>query len=466
MANTVLTRRRGRPDVDMTEGNILRHLIGFALPLLVGNVFQQLYNTVDAWVVGNYVSKEAFSAVGTVGPIINTLIGFFSGLATGAGVVISQYYGAKKEDKVKDTVHTAAVMTLVLAAAFTALGLLMIDPMLSLTNTPDDVFPESRAYLTIYFAGLAGLMIYNMGAGILRAVGDSRRPFYYLVASAVVNIVLDLVFVLVFHMGVEGVAWATIISEAVSAILVLITLFRYPSCVRLRAKELRVDWPLLGKIIRVGIPAAIQLAITAFSNVFVQGYINYFGSDVMAGWTAYSKIDQVIFLPMQSLALAATTFVGQNLGNGRLDRAKKGVRVALLTAIAGTVLMAVPIIAFAPAFTAFFNDDPNVIAYGALFLRCLSPFYVTSCVNQVYAGALRGAGNSRAPMFILLGGFVAFRQLYLYLMANFICNEPLPIGMSYPAGWIACSIAMFIYYHVVPLDRTRLIDRAPTPPEA
>ena len=303
-------------------GSITRHLIQFALPLLAGNVFQQLYNMVDTWVVGNFVSNEAFSAVGTVGPIINMLIGFFMGLSSGAGVVISQYYGAHRPEKVRDTVHTAMVLTLVLCAVFTALGLALIPAMLDLMNTPAEVLPESTAYLSIYFSGITGLLIYNMGSGILRAVGDSRRLFYFLVVSAVLNTGLDLLFVIRFHMGVAGVAWATIIAQAVSAVLVLAVLMRTvlmrtDSCVRVELRRLRVHWDMLKKIVRVGIPAALQMAVTAFSNVFVQSYINHFGADCMSGWTAYTKIDQLMFLPMQSLALSATTFVGQNLGARR-----------------------------------------------------------------------------------------------------------------------------------------------------
>lgn len=442
----------------MTEGNIACHLISFAIPLLVGNIFQQLYNMVDTWVVGNYVSNEAFSAVGTVGPIINMLIGFFLGLSSGAGVVISQYYGAKKYDKVQDTVHTAFVMTLVLGIVFTGTGLAMTPFMLNFMKTPADVFPESKAYLTIYFSGMIGLMIYNIGSGILRAVGDSRRPFYFLVASAVINIILDLAFVLLFQMGVEGVALATVIAQGISAILVIITLMRSDSCIRLSFKRRKISWDMLRKIIRVGIPAALQMTITSFSNVFVQSYINNFGADYMSGWTAYSKIDQLIFLPMQSLALASTTFVGQNLGMNKVERAKKGVSMALMMAVASTIIMMIPVILFAPWLVGFFNDKAEVIACGTMLLRYITPFYVLCCVNQVYSGALRGAGNSKTPMIIMLGSFVVFRQIYLYIMANFISNEFLPIAMGYPAGWFVCSAATFIYYKHAKLSKSRLID--------
>ena len=453
-----LPSRLARRDVNMTQGSITRLIINFALPLMVGNLFQQLYNMVDTWVVGNFVSNEAFSAVGTVGPIVNTLIGFFTGLASGAGVVISQYYGAGREDKVRETVHTSIVMTLVLCVVFTGVGVGLTPAMLRIMKTPAEVMPESTAYLTVYFAGVSGLLLYNMGAGILRAVGDSQRPFYYLVVSALVNTGLDLLFVIRFQMGVKGVAWATIIAQAISAALVLRTLLREQSSIRLIPRELHMHWPMLGKIIRVGIPAALQLAVTAFSNIFVQSYINYFGADCMSGWTAYNKIDQLMFLPMQSVALAATTFVGQNLGIGNVERAKKGVRSALLISMVTTAILMAPVLLFAPDLTAFFNAKPEVIRYGTLLLRWLSPFYILCCVNQVYAGALRGAGNSQVPMILMLSSFVVFRQCYLYVMSHFICNEVLPIALSYPAGWIVCSVTTLLYYRGAKLDTTTLVN--------
>ncbi len=449
---------RKRGDVDMTEGSIIRHIIGFALPLLVGNIFQQLYNTVDTWVVGNYVSNEAFSAVGTVGPIINMLIGLFMGLSSGAGVVISQYYGAKRYDKVHDAVHTAIVMTLFLGVVFTAVGILMIPPMLNLMKTPAEVMPESTAYLTIYFSGILGLMIYNIGSGILRAVGDSRRPFYFLVVSAVINTALDLVFVLLFDMGVRGVAWATIIAQGVSAVLVIISLMKTDTCIKLLPKDLKLSLEMLRKIVRVGIPAAIQMAVTSFSNIFVQSYINHFGADCMAGWTAYSKIDQLILLPVQSIALASTTFVGQNLGISNVSRAKQGVRASLGLSVIATVLLMFPVLIFAPGLVAFFNDKAEVVSYGAMLLRHITPFYVLTCFNQIYSGALRGSGNSRIPMFIMLGSFVVFRQIYLFTMANFISNEIIPIAMGYPAGWFLCSLLTGLYYHKAQLTRNRLVE--------
>ena len=442
----------------MTEGNIARHLVNFALPLLIGNIFQQFYNTVDTWVVGNYVSNEAFSAVGTVGPVINMLIGLFGGMSSGASVVIAQYYGAHRNDKVKEAVHTSAALTLILCVAFTVIGLLLIQPMLRLMKTPVEVLPESTAYLTIYFAGMSGLMIYNMGSGILRAVGDSTRPFYFLVVSAVLNIVLDLVFVIAFDMGVRGVGFATIIAQGVSALLISLSLLHSESCVRLRVRDLRINGKMLRKVIRVGIPAGLQMTITGFSNVFVQSYINHFGADCMSGWTAYSKIDQLLILPMQSVGLASTTFVGQNLGQSKVDRAKQGIRTALLMAVAVTFCVMIPVIVFAPQLVAFFNDKPEVIGYGTLLLRYISPFYLVCCINQVYAGALRGSGNSRVPMVIMLVSFVLFRQCYLYVMANFVSNEVVPIVLGYPAGWVLCSLITLVYYKRTKIEKFSVIE--------
>lgn len=451
-------RHHARYDVDMTQGSTTRHLVRFALPLLAGNLFQQLYNMVDTWVVGNFVSNEAFSAVGTVTPIINTLIGFFLGMSSGAGVVISQYYGAHRPEKVREAVHTAMLLTVIMGVVFTGVGIAMTPLMLELMKTPAEVAPDQTAYLTIYFAGIMGFLLYNMGSGILRAVGDSQRPFYFLLVSAGVNTALDLLFVLKFGMGVEGVAYATIIAQAVSAALTIAVLIGYDGSVKLSLRDLRIHWRMLKKIVAVGIPAALQMAITAFSNVFVQGYINHFGADCMSGWTAYTKIDQLVILPVQSLSLASTTFVGQNLGVGNVERAKGGVRRALYLSFAVTAVLLVPVLTLAPDMTAFFNSKPEVVSYGALLLRLLSPFYFFFCINQIYSGALRGSGNSQVPMLIMLGSFVVFRQIYLYVMAHFISNEIVPIAMGYPAGWFVCSAVTLLYYAHCKFDSHRLVE--------
>lgn len=447
---------RKRTDVDMTEGNIIRHLISFAIPLLIGNLFQMMYNMVDTWVVGHFVSDAAFSAVGTLGSVTNLMIGFFMGLTSGAGVVISRFFGAKQYDRVKSAVNTAVIMTGVLCIAFTALGLSLIPVFLKILDMPSDVRAEAVTYLSIWFSGISGLMIYNMGSAIMRAVGDSRRPFNYLVVAAVTNTVLDLLFVLVFKWGVAGVAIATITAQGLSAALTVLSLCRTDSCVKISFKGMRAEKDLLREIVKIGFPAAFQMAITSFSNIFVQSYINYFGKACMGGWTAYTKIDQVVLLPMQSLALASTTFVGQNIGQNQVKRAEKGANTALLISFAATATLIIPVVIFSGFFVSIFNTNPEIISYGTLFLRWLTPFYMFWCVNQIYAGALRGVGNSVAPMAIMLFSFVLFRQTYLFVVSRFISNTILPIAMGFPAGWALSAAITFIYYKVVGLKPRNL----------
>ena len=442
-----------RHSMDMTQGSITKQLISFAFPLLVGNLFQQLYNTVDTWVVGNFVSETAFAAVGNMGPIVNMFIGFFLGFSAGTSALISQNFGAKNEDAIEKLVHTAMVMTFIVGIIFTFAGHLLTPLLLDFAKIPDSVRPEAKAYLSIYFSGILGLVFYNMGAAILRAVGDSKRPFYFLVVCAVLNTALDLLFVLAFGMKVEGVALATIISQGVSAILIIISLMRSQSCIRLQFKKLSVNRHLLGRIIALGIPSALQVSITSFSNIFVQSYINYFGEFCMAGYTAYSKIDMLLFLPAQSISLATTTFVGQNLGCGQIKRARKGVTNSILLSVAVTAVLMVPVLIFSEFVVRFFIPEAeDAVNFGILFLRYITPFYLLTCFNQVYASALRGAGNARAPMFIMIASYVAFRQVYLAIMST-VWNEVIPIAMGYPLGWILCCCIFMIYYYTTPLDR-------------
>lgn len=437
-----------KKEVDMTQGNIFSLLLAFSVPLLLGNLFQQLYNTVDTWVVGNYVGKISFSAVGTLGPVTNTLIGFFLGFSSGAGVVISKYFGAKDDDRVKVATHTYVGVTLIMCIIFTILGVALVPLMLRILRSPAEVAAEQKLYLTIYFAGVSGLLIYNMGSAILRAVGNSNQPFFFLCVCTGANIVLDLVFVIVFHWGTAGVAYATILSQFISAVMVAVVLLRTKSIVRVSVKDIKIDKTILKEIFIIGFPAALQMSVTAFSNVFVQSYINYFGTNVMGGWTAYSKIDQLFFLPMQSLALAATTFVGQNLGANDTKRARVGVRYALYMSLVSTAVLVSSVIFSADWLVKFFidNSETEVIRYGALFLRLAGPFFLFSCFNQIYNGALRGCGRSGLSMFAMLGSFVLFRQIYLFVVANYISNTVIPIAFSYPAGWIVCSILMTAFY--------------------
>ena len=433
----------------MTKGAILPQILLFALPLILGQLFQQLYNTFDTWCVGNFVGKNSFSAVGTVGSITNMLIGFAGGFSTGAGVVISQYYGAGDKENVRKSVHTFILFMFILSIALSLLGVALTPFLIKIIKAPLEVAKEEYIYLTIYFSGISGLLLYNMGSAIFRAVGNSKLPFIFLVVSACLNIIMDLVFVIVLKMGTSGVALATIISQAISALLVLGALKITQSQVSFKFRELKINWKILSRIIFIGLPSAIQMAVTAFSNVFVQSYINQFGADVMGGWTAYNKVDQVLFLPMQCMGLAAMTFVGQNYGAGNIKRAKRGADISLLSALTSTLILVVPVITLAPHVVTFFiNGEDEVIKYGTLFLRMLSPFYLLCCFNQVYSNALRGIGRSKEPMYVMLFSFVVARQIYLFVVSRFISNTIIPIAFGYPFGWLLCSTIITITYFI------------------
>ena len=433
---------------DMTRGPILQQLVFFALPLMLGNVFQMLYNTVDSIIVGNFVSKQALAAIGSTTVIVNMLVFFFAGFAVGAGVVIGQNFGAKNLDRLHDAVHTTMAATFVLSLLLTAMGVATVRPMLMLMRTPEDVFADAALYLRIYIGGISGLLIYNMGSGILRAVGDSTRPLYFLILTSVLNIALDLFFVLVLNMGIAGAAIATIMSQFVSAILTLLLLTRTKDIYRLEWKELRIDWPILKKIFAVGMPAALQSVITSFSNIFVQGYINVFGSDVMAGWASYNKLDHFILLPMQSMAMASTTFVSQNTGAGDEQRSHRGTITAILMTCSVTGAIAAVLAIWAPGAVRLFSPDAEVIRWGAMFIRVNVFFLLFNCVNHVLAGALRGRGDSRGPMIIMLSTFVVLRQIYLYVVTHFVANTPALVGFGYPVGWMSCCFIEVIYARI------------------
>ncbi|MCR4882139.1 MAG: MATE family efflux transporter [Clostridiales bacterium] len=447
-----------RTDSDMTEGSIWRHLIEFSIPMIIGLLFQQLYNTVDTLVVGNFVSKEAQAAVGSTGSIINTVVGFCAGLATGASVIISQRYGAHDQQGLRKAVHTTIAVTFILSVIATALGILIIEPMLRFMQTPDDVLADARLYLTIYFSGVAGILFYNMGSGILRAVGDSRRPLIFLIFSALLNTVLDLVFVLVFHMKVDGVAYATIISQIISAALILYTLTREPSAYGIRWKELRIDMQSFRNILRIGLPSSIQSAITSFSNVFVQSYINAFGSACMAGYSIYNKLDAFVLIPVQAIAMSSTTMVGQNWGAGQKNRARDSVRKAIYLSLISTAVLSVIAYAAARELLGLFSPEPDVISYGIRFIHIVTPFYLTICFNQIYAGALRGIGDATAPTVIMLCSFVVFRQIYLAVTKAMNIGF-VSVALAYPMGWIMCSVLLFIRYR-----RSALFQNKPDAP--
>ena len=431
---------------DMTRGPILRQILLFSLPLMLGNVFQMLYNTVDSVVVGNFVGKEALAAVGATALIVNMMVFFFNGFSIGAGVVIARHFGARDHERLHTAIETTMAVTFILCAAFTALGLILVRPMLRLMATPEDVFEDAVTYLTIYFYGFSGLLIYNMGSGILRAVGDTTRPLLFLILTSLLNIALDLAFVIGLKAGIAGVAWATIISQLISAILTLRLLTRLDDVYRLVWRDLSVDAAVLKRIVAVGLPAGLQSVVTAFSNIFVQSYINFFGSGCMAGWSCYNKVDQFIMLPMQSTAMAATTFVSQNIGAKQNRRAHRGTLAAIGLSMAITGGVGLLIMVFAVPAVKLFSPDPVVIDFGVLFIRANTLFLLFNCVNHTLAGALRGRGDSRGPMAIMLLSFVAIRQVYLFVLTRYIVNTPFWVGFGYPVGWMCCFVIEVGYY--------------------
>ena len=431
---------------DMTQGSIVAQLIAFSLPLMLGNVFQMLYNTVDSVVVGNFVGTEALAAVGSTTMIVNILVFFFNGFSTGATVVIARRFGAGDRQELHTAIQTTMAATFILSVVFTVLGLLAVDPMLRFMATPDDVFDQAALYLRIYLAGFSGLVIYNMCSGILRAVGDTTRPLYFLILTSLMNIVLDLFFVLKLNMGIDGVAYATIISQFISAGLTLALLTFSKDIYRMDWKDLHLNPVVVREIVAVGLPAGIQSIVTAVSNVFVQSYINAFQSQCMAGWAAYNKLDQFVLLPMQSFAMASTTFVSQNIGAGQESRANKGavVSVALCLSVTGVIVLLLVLLA-APA-VALFTSDEEVIRFGVLFIRANVVFLLFNCVNHVLAGAMRGRGDSTAPMVMMLLTFVVLRQIYLFVVTRYIANTPLAVGFGYPVGWMSCCVLEVCYY--------------------
>lgn len=431
---------------NMTRGPILTQVIAFSLPLMLGNAFQMLYNTVDSIVVGNFVGKEALAAVGSTTMITNMFVFFFNGFSVGAGVLIAQYFGAQEEEKLHDAIGTTMALTFLLSVIFTVVGVLGVKPMLVFMSTPDDVFSDATVYLTIYLAGISGLLIYNMGSGILRAVGDTVRPLLFLILTTIINIFLDIFFVVGLHMGVAGVAFATVISQMISAVLILLLLSTTGEIYRLSRRDLRIDPHITVRIFSIGMPAAIQSVITSFSNVFVQSYVNHFGSSVMAGWSCYNKLDQFIMLPIQSMAMAATTFVSQNIGAGDHERADRGTSTTVVLAVSVTGSIAALLYLFAAPATRLFTRDASVIEAGVLFLRTNVFFLMCNTVNHVLAGALRGRGDARGPMIIMLTCFVAVRQTYLFLVTRYVANIPILVGLGYPVGWTACCITEVTYW--------------------
>ena len=430
----------------ITEGVIWKQLLLFFFPILFGTFFQQLYNTTDAVIVGNFVGKEALAAVG--GPastLINLLVGFFVGLSSGATVIISQYYGAKNKTDVKRAVHTSIALSIAGGAIIMVLGIIFAGAALRLMNTPDDIMRLSVVYMRIYFLGVIPSLIYNMGSGILRAVGDSKRPLYFLILSCLVNIVLDIFFVVGLKLGVAGVAIATALSQVVSAVMVLTALMRTEDSYKLSLKEIRFYPGMLNNIIRIGLPAGLQSTMYSISNLIIQASINSFGTDTIAAWTAYGKVDGIFWMILGAFGISITTFAGQNFGAGKIDRVRKSVRICLVMASLTSILLSVIVLGGGRIFFSLFTDDPNVVEIGLSMMRVISPTYVTYVCIEILGGTARGCGDSVIPMLLTCFGICVLRAVWILIVVP-LRPEVSTVAFSYPLTWVVTSLMFIVYY--------------------
>lgn len=431
----------------ITEGVIWQQLLLFFFPILFGTFFQQLYNTVDAVIVGQFVGKEALAAVGgTTGTLINLFVGFFIGLSSGATVTISQFYGAKQRVLVSRAVHTAIAFSIAVGAVMMVLGLIGAPYALKAMGAPDSILGHAVIYLRIYFIGIIGNLIYNMGSGILRAVGDSKRPLYFLIAGCATNIVLDILLVAVFNMGVAGAAIATIISQAVSAFLVIWVLMRTNETYKLILRKLRLDISMIKRIVQVGLPAGLQSVMYNASNIIIQSSVNTLGTDTIAAWTAYGKIDSLFWMIINAFGISITTFVGQNYGAGKSDRVKKGIRVCLGMAFVTTVLLSFILYLLGYYIFCLFTGDSAVLEKGMEILHFLVPTFITYILIEIYSGSLRGTGDSWIPMILTCMGVCVLRIVWI-IAAVPVHRDIKTIIFSYPLTWSVTSVLFFIYFH-------------------
>ena len=429
----------------MTKGSIWKKIIAFAIPLFLGNLFQQFYNTADSLIVGNFLGSSALAAVSSSGNLIFLMVGFFNGLAVGAGVVVARYFGAKKFDLVQRAIHTIITLGFFCGIALTFVGVIAAPQILVLMGTPPEVLPNSVTYFRIYFCGSLAFVMYNFLVGILQAVGDSRHPLMYLIISSVTNIILDLILVAGFHFGVGAAALATVISQCLSALLCFLHLLRGPKEYRIYLSKLRLDSLLLKQIISNGLPAGLQNSIISLANVVVQSNINKFGQMAVAGCGSYSKIEGFAFLPITCFALALTTFISQNLGAKEYDRAKKGAVFGVICSVVTAELVGVVIYTFAPYLIAAFNSTPDVLSYGVAQAHTASLFYFLLAFSHCMAGILRGAGKSTVPMFVMLICWCIIRVTYITVTVHFIPNIRV-IFWAYPITWTLSSIVFLLYF--------------------
>ena len=432
--------------VDTTQGVIWKQLLAFFFPLLLGTFFQQLYNTVDTVVVGRFVGTTALAAVGSTSVIANLTVGIFTGLSSGAVVAIAQRYGARMDMEVYRSVHTAMLLSVVVGAFFTVAGYLLTPWALRAMDTTEEALPGAILYLRIYFLGMIPNVIYNMGTGVLRAVGDSKRPLFFLIAASLCNIVLDLVLVLVFHMGVLGVAIATVFSQVLSAVLVVLSLTAAAGeTYHLSLRQLAFHAQPLKSIMVIGVPTALQSVMYSFSNIVIQASINSFGTDAVAAWTAYGKMDVLFWMTLTAMSQALTTFTGQNYGAGKYDRLRQGVRVSTAMTAGFTLVISIAMVLLARPILLIFTSDPDVLEIGVTMVQFLAPCYITYILVELLPGAIRGAGKSMVPMLISVFGVCALRLLWLFtaVPAHHTIET---VEMSYPITWVITSLSLLIYY--------------------
>ena len=431
----------------ITEGSIFGQLLLFFFPILFGTFFQQLYNTADAVVVGRFVGKQALAAVGgTTSTLINLMVGFFVGLSSGATVVISQYYGAKKADKVHWAVHTSVAFSVIGGVLFMAVGLVGARWALTAMHTPEDVMDHAVTYIRIYFLGMVPNLLYNMGAGILRAVGDSRRPLYFLIGSCFVNIILDVVLVAVLRMGVAGAALATISSQLFSAILVILCLTRTQDMYKVEWRKIRIDSRMLQRIIRIGSPAGMQSVMYNISNIIIQAGVNNLGTDNVTAWATYGKVDGLYWMMINALGISVTTFVGQNYGARRMDRVRKGAGACMVIGVVLTAIVSTALYFWGYLFIELFTSDPQVQLISQSLIRFMVPTFITYITIEILSGTLRGVGDAWMPLIITGVGVCLVRVIWIiFALPHF--NTILAAAFCYPMTWALTSAAFAVYYY-------------------
>ena len=437
-----------KTSLDLTQGSITKQIILFALPILLSQVFQNLYNSVDSLIVGNFLGTTALAAVTSCADISQLLVGFFTGLSAGAGVLFARYFGMKNYERLHDAISTSLIFSFIIGITMMDVGICIADVLLNIVACPADVYDEAIIYLRVYLVGLLFTSLYNVASGVLRSVGDSRNPFIYLVISSILNIILDIIFVVVFKMQVLGVALATIISQLLSVILVYYQLTHAHDVYRIDLRHLKFDSTMLKEVISLGLPAALQSCLISISNLFVQRYVNLFGSSVMAGVGAAKKIDKFVGLIANSLGMSTATFVSQNIGAKRIDRAKKGIRITFVLAFIPVAIIGSLIYIYANRAISLFIDDKDAIYYGAMMIQTMMPLYYSQSINQIMLNTLRGFGKSFVAMILSLLGMIGIRQLFLAISFSIERNVN-HVFLGYPIGWIFSALFVSLFYFIV-----------------